>query len=352
VTEHAYGAGKIVWGQPIEQVLAVPPDFSSPNGNLLYTHRKDGDTDIYFVSNQETKAVTAECSFRVEGKVPELWHPDTGQRETLALYTSKNGVTTLPLALDPSGSVFVVFRKNDTPATHLVSFQVNGANPFAGAADSGVGIPVFSKNGIAFTSTKQGPFQATMSNGAVVQGDIAALPAPIAIGGPWQLEFPPISNKGETLRTTFEKLGSWSDSTVEWIKYYSGTATYRTTFTLPPGYLSANRALTLDLGGVKNLAEVALNGKMLGILWKEPFRADVTEALVEGRNELTIQITNLWPNRLIGDQKLPKNERHTWTSDEFFKATDPLLPSGLLGPVQILPAEVVRLENAKSKDND
>jgi len=352
VTEHAYGAGKIVWGQPIEQVLAVPPDFSSPNGNLLYTHRKEGDTDIYFVSNQETKPVTTECSFRVEGKVPELWHPDTGQRETLALYTTKNGVTTLPLALDPSGSVFVVFKKNATPAPHWVSLQVNGVNPFAGAADSGVGMPVFSKNGIAFTSIKPGTFQATKSDGAVVQGDIPVLPAPIAINGPWKVEFPPISNKGETLRTTFEKLSSWSDSTVEWIKFYSGTATYRTNFTVPPGYLGANRTLSLDLGGLKNIAEVALNGKPLGILWKEPFRADVTEALVEGKNELTIQITNLWPNRLIGDQKLPKNERHTWTSDEFFKATDPLLPSGLLGPVQILPAEVVRLENAKSKDND
>jgi hypothetical protein len=352
VTQHAYGAGKVLWGEPIEQVLAVPPDFSSSNGNLLFIHRQDADADIYFVSNQEAKAVTTEASFRVTGKVPELWHPDTGRRETVALYSEKNGVTTLPLQLDPTGSVFVVFKKNATPAPHWVSLQVNGANPFAEAADSGVGIPVFSKNGIAFTSTKQGPFQATKSDGAVVQGAIPALPGPIAIGGPWQLEFPPISNKGETLRTTFEKLGSWSDSTVEWIKYYSGTATYRTTFTLPPGYLSANRTLTLDLGGVKNIAEVTLNGKTLGILWKEPFRADATDALVEGKNELTIQITNLWPNRLIGDQKLPKNERHTWTSGEFFKATDPLLPSGLLGPVQILPAELIEYPSPLSKNNN
>jgi len=104
---------------------------------------------------------------------------------------------------------------------------------------------------------------------------------------------------------------------------------------------------------VKNIAEVSLNGKPLGILWKEPFRVDVTDTLVEGKNELTIQITNLWANRLIGDQKLPEKERSTWTSGEFFKATDPLLPSGLLGPVQILPVEVVRVpEGLTAEDSE
>ena len=133
---------------------------------------------------------------------------------------------------------------------------------------------------------------------------------------------------------------------------FACTATYRTTFTLPPGYLGANRALTLDLGSVKNIAEVSLNGKPLGILWKEPFRVDVTDALVEGKNELAIQITNLWANRLIGDANLPAEKRRTWTSGEFFKATDPLLPSGLLGPVQILPAELIEYPSPLSKNNN
>jgi len=350
VTQHAYGAGKVVWGEPIEQVLAVPPDFSSSNGNLLFIHRQDADADIYFVSNQDTKAVTTEATFRVTGKVPELWHPDTGRCETVALYSEKNGVTTLPLQLDPTGSVFVVFKKNATPAPHWVSLQVNGANPFAEAADSGVGVPVFSNDRIAFTSTRPGSFEATQSDGTVLKGDIPALPAPIKIGGPWQVEFPPIS-KGETFRTTFEKLGSWSDSAEDLVKHYSGTATYRTNFQAP-GPKSPSSKFLLDLGSVKNIAEVSLNGKPLGILWKEPFRGDVTGALVEGKNELAIQITNLWANRLIGDQKLPENERHTWTSGEFFKATDPLLPSGLLGPVQILPAELIEYPSPLSKNNN
>jgi hypothetical protein len=135
------------------------------------------------------------------------------------------------------------------------------------------------------------------------------------------------------------------------VKHYSGTATYRTNFQAA-GLKSPSSKFLLDLGSVKNIAEVSLNGKPLGILWKEPFRVDVTGALVEGKNELAIQITNLWANRLIGDQKLPENERHTWTSGEFFKATDPLLPSGLLGPVQILPAELIEYPSPLSKNNN
>ena len=103
----------------------------------------------------------------------------------------------------------------------------------------------------------------------------------------------------------------------------------------------------LDLGTVKNLAEVTLNGKALGILWKPPFRVDVTEALKPGANHLEIAVTNLWPNRLIGDQTLPENERITWASIALYKADSPLLPSGLLGPVTISVAQEVKCDVAR-----
>jgi len=342
VTEHAYGAGKVVWGEPIEQVLGVPPDFSSSNGNLLFIHRQDADADIYFVSNQGKQAVTAECSFRVAGKVPEFWHPDTGRRERVALYSEKDGVTKLPVALDPSGSVFVVFKKEPTPVPHLVSFQVNGRNPFAEPGK--VGIPEFSKNGITFTSTEPGTYQGTTASGATVKGEIPAPPAPVVIEGPWEVEFPPLApSDKEPLKTTFGKLASWSDSTVERIQHFSGTATYHKTFQVS-GLKSPTSRVFLDLGNVKNLAEATLNGKPLRILWKEPFRVDVTDALVEGKNELAIQITNLWVNRLIGDEKLPEKDRATWTSGHPIKATDPLLPSGLLGPVSLRPVTTIQIK--------
>jgi len=244
--------------------------------------------------------------------------------------------------LDPSGSVFVVFKKEPTPVPPLISFEVNGRNPFAEAGK--VGIPEFSKNGITFTSTEPGTYQATTASGATVKGEIPAPPAPVLIEGPWEVEFPPLApSDKEPLKTTFEKLASWSDSTVERIQHFSGTATYRKTFQVS-GLRSPASRIFLDLGNVKNLAEATLNGKPLGILWKEPFRVDVTDALVEGKNELVIQVTNLWVNRLIGDEKLPEKDRATWTSGHPIKATDPLLPSGLLGPVSLRPVTTIQIK--------
>jgi hypothetical protein len=244
--------------------------------------------------------------------------------------------------LDPAGSVFVVFKKEPTPVPPLVTLAVNGLNPFAETGK--VSIPEFSENGIRFTSSEPGTYEGTTASGASVKGDIPALPVPFAIEGPWQVEFPPFTpGERETVKTNFATLTSWSDSSVEWIQHFSGTATYAKTFTLPEGIFAKNRVLTLDLGRVKNLAEVTLNGKPLGILWKEPFRIDVTDALVEGKNELVIKITNLWANRLIGDQKLPEKERTTWVSNQQLKATDPLLPSGLLGPVTLRAANRVEI---------
>ena len=216
-----------------------------------------------------------------------------------------------------------------------------GRNPFAEPVKAG--IPEFSEKGITFTSSESGTYQGTTANGATVKGEIPAPPAPVVIVGPWEVEFPPLApSDKEPLKTTFEKLASWSDSAVERIQHFSGTATYRKTFPVS-GLRSPVSKIFLDLGNVKNLAEATLNGKPLGILWKEPFRVDVTDALVEGKNELVIQVTNLWVNRLIGDEKLPEKDRATWTSGQFFKAADPLLPSGLLGPVTLRTESIVEI---------
>ena len=333
VTENAYGAGKIVWGAPLENVLGVPPDFAASKGDLLSLHRKDADADIYFVSNQETSAVTVDCSFRVTGKVPELWHPDTGKRETVALYTTKDGVTTVPIAFDPVGSVFVVFRTPQTSAPHAVAVSPEAS------------LRTDERNQTVLSTTQNGDFTISWSKGATSTVTVKDLPAPLTIEGAWNVEFPPFAEgKGAPVKATFDALTSWSDSTNDSIKYFSGTATYTKTFTLPADYMAKQRQLLLDLGTVKNIAEVTLNGKPLGILWKEPFQADVTAAARVGENTLTIQITNLWPNRLIGDQKLDAKDRLTWASVSLYKATDPLLPSGLLGPVTLRPKAVVTIQ--------
>ena len=128
------------------------------------------------------------------------------------------------------------------------------------------------------------------------------------------------------------------------MKYFSGTAAYRREIEIPAGLIGKNKRLHLDLGQVKYLAEVRLNGMDLGVLWKPPFRVDISQAAKPGKNMLEVKVTNLWPNRLIGDQFLPESQRITRTNDKTYTKKSPLLESGLLGPVSIRVVEGRRLE--------
>ncbi len=170
---------------------------------------------------------------------------------------------------------------------------------------------------------------------------MAPLPQALELTGSWQIQFPP--KLGAPDSATFDHLISWTDSADDGVKYFSGTATYQKDFPLPAGFIGKNRRVYLDLGTVKNLARVSLNGKDLGVLWKAPFRADITDAVRAGNNHLDVKVTNLWPNRLIGDQKQPEGKRITWASVSLYTAESPLLSSGLLGPVTLIPAQAVRL---------
>ena len=134
---------------------------------------------------------------------------------------------------------------------------------------------------------------------------------------------------------TLPQLISWTDTADEAVKYFAGTATYTRSIHVPPDFFGAGKRVWLDLGVVKNLAAVTLNGRALGTLWKAPFRVDITAAAQPGENRLELQVTDLWPNRLIGDQRLPEAQRTTWTTWQPYRADSPLLPSGLLGPVVV-----------------
>jgi hypothetical protein len=123
------------------------------------------------------------------------------------------------------------------------------------------------------------------------------------------------------------------------IKYFSGTATYSKIITAPEDWLSNKKEIWIDLGSVQNLAEVVVNGKSLGIVWKAPFRINISSALKKGENKLEVRVTNLWVNRLIGDQQPDVKKMITYTSMRFYQASSPLLQSGLLGPVQIIAIE-------------
>ena len=288
------GNGRVIAGQTIAEVLSsmtIGPDFryTKPKDNteLLFVHRRLKNADIYWVNNRNDRVENVNATFRVEGKKPEIWHPETGKIEE-GSYKIADGQTTMPLNLNPNDAVFVVFRKK----TREVSVE----------------IPL----------PEETPLE--------------------VIEGPWNLSFQP--DRGAPARVTFEELTPWNENTDQGIKYFSGTGTYSNTLEAPAGWFQNGTRLYLDLGDVKNLAEVMVNGESLGILWKKPFRVDVSGALKEGENILEVKVTNLWVNRLIGDQQPDLTNKFTYTTQAFYAADSPLLPSGLLGPVQIISLSV------------
>jgi hypothetical protein len=286
----AFGRGKLFAHMPLPEVLdslVVAPDFTdaraTPGSRLLYVHRRLPAADVYFVNSRAPHPVTAEATFRVAGRAPELWHPDTGRIEPAA-YTIADGRTTVPLRLDPYESVFVVFRK-----------------PARGPARA---LPVVSETPLT------------------------------TLEGSWKVTFQP--GRGAPSELTLDGLSDWSESADPGVRYFSGTGTYSTTLLVRPEWLQRGARLWLDLGDVKNLAEVSVNGRPLGVLWKAPFRVDVTGVVRPGENALSVAVTNLWVNRLIGDQQPDAARKYTFTTQRFYRANAPLKPSGLLGPVRLL----------------
>jgi len=290
ITEHACGKGKAYWGRTVQEIFDVEKigldfEYNRPHidTELVWIHRHLRDADIYFVANQKARKEEVETRFRVNGMEAELWHPDTGSFEP-AEYRSENGRTVVPLQLEPNGSVFVVFRRAATAPSRT-------------------------------------------------------LPHPIStqlatVEGPWQVMFPP--NWGAPPQVTIDKLISWTASPDEGVKYFSGTATYAKDIKAPKNWFRPGAQLVLDLGAVKEIAELSVNGKPVGgILWKPPFQADVTSLLKPGSNHVEIKVTNLWPNRIIGDQQPSARKTYTWTDYRPYTKDSPLLESGLLGPMTV-----------------
>ena len=527
----ALWAKGVVDKTPIEALaeLKVSPDFACTNkgARLNYIHRMANGADLYFVASSKTVGAEEACTFRVSGKVPELWHPDTGLIERAPVYTEHDGCTTVPLRFEPAGSVFVVFRLasagdhavavrrtamneikapvqqltvvkaeygafgetvdtecfdvtalvrqsvksgnlniranndlagdpapmtekelkvvflvgaekksltvgenktvelpagaevvkavyglvNDAPEPVKQTVDVtakllglvkegalsvsadnalvghdpanmilkelrveylykgqrkearvreNGTLTLPETGDQATPLPAYDlsaqKDGtLEIQAWKPGAFEVAMASGKTLKAAAADISKPVEIAGPWELAFPP--NWGAPAKVTLDKLISWTEHPDSGVKYFSGTATYLKTFTWEAKKQKGVRAI-LDLGDLKNFAAVELNGQALSFLWKPPYRLDVTGALKKGKNTLKVKITNLWPNRLIGDEQLPEDRewdgkhlkawpqwvldgkpsptgRFTFTTWHHWYKDDQPLPSGLFGPVVI-----------------
>jgi len=561
VTERSFGKGATVWGKPLAEVLAarkVKPDFEAAapgkTPSVVYIHRVIGGADAYFVSNQEPRARAIDCTFRAVGRVPELWHPDTGLTEIAPIYREKDGRTTVTIAFQPAGSVFVLFRKaarrdpivavnrngasvflskpRATPKVEIIkavygvfavaeetgvvdvtakvaalvrdgTLSVSASNELAGdpagdivkqmrveytyndkpftktvdenaqiqlpdEASRGTGpepgvlvirkavygllaeetappetptvdvtaklatmlkdgalsvvagndlagdpaplivkqmrveymldgkryaktlgenatldipdgtenegeyaqtpppdIAAASDGSVTLTAWQPGRYEATLASGKRLAVSVPSVPTPLAVAGPWEVSFPP--KLGAPATATLPKLISWPESDEPGIRYFSGTATYTKDFDVPRALLRPGNAVVLDLGVVRELAEVRLNGKNLGVLWKPPFRVDITRLARPGANRLEVRVTNLWVNRLIGDEQLPDDAewsgealrgwpawlvegkprpqtgRIAFAAWKHYSKDSALLDSGLLGPVTVQVGAVVRL---------
>jgi hypothetical protein len=541
MTGRRLGSGRVFRQQEPEKILkdaGIPPDFSSGEP-LRYIHRRADAIDIYFVANHTPRSVSTTGTFRVSGKVPELWWPDSGKLEQAAVFQEDQGRTSVGLTLGPSGSVFVLFRKplananpvarlshdgetllsavpgsqpqvrveratygvpgqpdrtrdvrqkvqdkvdagefsfqvaslaeGDDPAldvikTLVVDYVIGGSHYTVKGQDpatvhltaDAVGLVVekarygvlddpkrtrdvrnklqrmldagessfpvsrmaegddpavlvvktleveyrfgdkhLSAHGtdpelielrplppervltaelhaqkshkLALVAFKPGKYELELADGTRRHLSVEEIPESQEISGPWSVRFTP--GWGAPAQATFEKLSSWSSHSDPGIKYYSGTATYSAAFEAQRTMLKSNRRLYLDLGRVEVMAEVKVNGKRFPLLWKPPYRLDVTSALHAGRNTLEVAVVNLWPNRLIGDEQLPEDSernpdgslkrwpswllegkpsptgRYTFSSWRLWKKGDAPLESGLLGPVKLIPAQELEFRN-------
>lgn len=210
-----------------------------------------------------------------------LWHPQTSETRQVS-WEIKDGRTIVPLAFEPWEAYFIVF---DSP-TNKTSFE----------------LPETTEENI------------------------------VTISGPWQVHFQ--ENRGAPEKANFETLNSWTEHEEYGIKYFSGTAVYQNTFQLEQ--VARGSKIMLDLGEVKNLAEVIVNGKNVGVLWKTPFKIEISESIKAGENTLEIRVTNVWVNRLIGDAQPGVEDKITFMTMPLVQANQPLLPSGLMGPVKLV----------------
>lgn len=545
--ERSFGKGRVYWGVSLSEVfsrLGVLPDVAvtsrSGDAPINWIHRRTAEAEIYFVANRRRQPEEITCTFRVEGREPELWDPATGGITRGLVFEPVSGAIRVPLRLDPAGSVFVVFRRS-APSRHLVSIEkgearILSAQPFEAAqrgryrevagdftisvwvkpdfdivltppgAEEGQsfsfaaasyvfyppageelygpghaacglaagrnglvvyertrGRPVavlsaatpldgwthvalvyqkgrpslyvrgkllseargsgrtvhpgleeaFQEEGAAYFEGHSGKpelFVEALSEARIRELASGPIPAPEAppdlevypgargtvlfwengryrlrdsaggsrtievtrieppreIPGPWRVSFP--AGTGAPPEVVLPKLLSLHRHPDPGVRYFSGTATYRNEVILTrrPG---GERRLYLDLGWVEVIAEVRWNGVAVGTLWKPPYRVDVTEAARAGRNQMEIRVTNLWPNRLIGDEELPEEydyggggmfamisgsggirqipewfaqgkprppgRRVAFTTWKHYGQGSPLLESGLLGPVKL-----------------
>ncbi|MFC2087750.1 glycosyl hydrolase, partial [Bacteroidota bacterium] len=294
VVENDYGKGKVYFGITVEEVLnkkGIEKDFSfTGQPDLDYIHRTLESGEVYFISNRNDYEYNGECVFNVQRKYPELWDPSKGVQQSILNFSTEPDKTSLHLELAPWGSVFVVF-----------------------------------------TNRKRSNLEVLTTYDEVKSEEIK---------GPWYVSFP--EGWGAPSTVVFNELKSWTDFKENEIKYFSGTATYHNKITIENENIKENTTIVIDLGEMRDVSEVYVNGTSAGIIWKKPYSADITNLINPGQNELKIEVVNCWINRLTGDMLSYPEDRYCRTTQPYNKDINRhdddvyhVQTSGLLGPVSL-----------------
>ncbi len=283
------GKGMILSGMEMQEALdligALPDCKFGKDDPALFIHRTLADGDLYFISNQSDKTIAINPEFRITGKSPELWQGTDGTSRNLTAFKQNSKSTVVPLKLEAYESQFIIFRKPAVKSTGL---------------DLAANFPEGKK--------------------------LADL------DGAWSVTFDP-SKRGPARPVVFKNLTDWTLSNNDSIKYFSGTAVYKTSVTI--SQVPAGNKILLNLGQLTAMAKVKVNGKEVGGVWTAPWQVDISTVVKMGINDVEISVVNNWMNRLIGDQKLPVDQRPTWSPVIPYNTGSPLQPSGLFGPVNI-----------------
>lgn len=347
--ESNFGKGRIYCTQNARaalQAMGVAPDFSYQlNGehtsvqesNVFdYVHRETAAADIYFVRNCLDRSVKATLSFRVRSRAPELWTADNGSITPVSVYRETKDRTQIPLTFPAMGSVFLVFEKPSV--VHLTEILRRGNEVYPSIRQ---GEGTFAAGGSGLIALNPGTYQLTESNGHNTQVVIAPVDPQGLTFDSWTLSFPAGWGAPSSVPVTqFQSWTQWSDPG---IRYFSGTATYHAVLHVPAGLIRPGRQIWLNLGKVREIASVSVNGISAGTQWRAPFLVRIDRQLHPGNNAVAIEVTNLWPNRLIGDLQPSARVRYTHTNVRAYTADSPLLPSGLLEPVRVLVRETKRI---------
>jgi len=369
------GKGKVYCSYSAQEALEkdnISKDIEIYNNEkeVAWIHRSDRDEHYYFISNSSAKNKSIQISFRISGMQPEIWNPVTGQISNALVWETDNKRTTVSLNMEANGSCFVVFRnKNKSTSGMIKTLMLN---------NDIVNVNTHLTLNNQLILNPKGVYKLTLQNGKTITKEQNNEPETIFLNNDWDVRFQ--ENRGAPSGTHFEKLISWplhADST---IKFFSGTAHYKKTFRLNSEQFKPTKRILIDLGEVKNVATITVNQKEVAVIWNPPFSVDITDYCNSDENLLEIAVTNLWPNRIIGDKtqpddciwgairsfapsqvigrnlqvvpdwvknktERPSKNRITFCTVDFFKKDTPLLPSGLIGPVQITVEDVLDVDN-------